>query len=134
MPYYETVLIARQDLTDTQVKDIIAHLSKIITDAKGNVHKTEFWGLKNFAYKINKSRKGHYVLLELDTQSEALHEMERQIRLHEDILRHQTIRIEAITEGPSVMMDKGGSRDDDRKPYNKDNKYNKDNNKEKDAA
>ena len=127
MPYYETVLIARQDLTDTQVKDIIAHFSKIITDAKGKTHKTEFWGLKNFAYRMNKSRKGHYVLLELDTDSEALHEMERQMRLNEDIMRHQTIRIETLSEGLSVVMDKG-SRDDDKKPYNKDN------NKEKDAA
>ena len=137
MPYYETVFIARQDLTDTQVKDITAHLSKIITDAKGTIHKTEFWGLKNFAYRMNKSRKGHYVLLELDTTSEALHEMERQMRLHEDILRHQTIREDALSEGPSVVMDKSG-RDDDKKPYNKkpyDKKpYDKDNTNKKDAA
>ncbi len=125
MPYYETVLIARQDLTDTQVKDIVAHLSKIITDAKGSIHKTEFWGLKNFAYRMNKGRKGHYILLEMDTMPEALHEMERQIRLHEDIVRHQTIRIEELTEGPSVMMDKGG-RDDDKKPYKKPYNENKD--------
>ncbi len=131
MPYYETVFIARQDLTDTQVKDITAHLSKIITDAKGNIHKTEFWGLKPFAYRMNKSRKGHYVLLEMETNPDALHEMERQMRLNEDILRHQTIREEALTEGPSVMMDKGG-RYEDKKPYNKDKKpYNKD---KKDAA
>jgi len=130
MPYYETVFIARQDLTDTQVKDITAHLSKIITDAKGNIHKTEFWGLKSFAYRMNKSRKGHYVLLEIETDSDALHEMERQMRLNEDILRHQTIREDALTEGPSVMMDKGG-RYEDKKPYNKNNSYNKD---KKDAA
>ncbi len=123
MPYYETVFIARQDLTDTQVKDITAHLSKIITDAKGKIHKTEFWGLRNFAYRINKSRKGHYVLIEMETQPAALHEMERQMRLHEDIVRYQTLREEALSDGPSVMMDKGG-RDDDKKPYNK----------EKDAA
>ena len=128
MPYYETVLIARQDLTDAQVKTIIAHFSKIITDAKGKIHKTEFWGLKSFAYRINKSRKGHYVLIETDTDPEALHEMERQMRLHEDIMRYQTIRIESLTEGPSVMMDKSG-RDDDKKPYKKDN-----NEEEKDAA
>ena len=117
MPYYEVVFIARQELTDTQVKDITAHLSKIITDAKGKIHKTEFWGLKNFAYRMNKSRKGHYVLLELDTDPEALHEMERQMRLHEDILRHQTIREEKLSETPSVMMDRG-SRDDEKKSYN----------------
>jgi len=113
MPYYEHVLIARQDLTDTQVKDITASFEKVITDAKGSVHKTEFWGLKQFAYKINKARKGHYVLLELDCEADALHEMERQMRIHEDIVRFQSIRLEALTDDPSVMM--GGSRDDDKK-------------------
>ena len=119
MPYYETVFIARQDLTESQVKDIVAGFSKIITDAKGRIAKTEFWGLKSFAYKINKARKGHYVLLELETEAEALHEMERQMRLHEDVVRFQTLRIEALTEGPSVMMDKGGRDEDDKKPYKK---------------
>ncbi|PCI98048.1 MAG: 30S ribosomal protein S6 [Alphaproteobacteria bacterium] len=126
MPYYEVVFIARQDLTDTQVKDMTAHFSKIITDAEGKVHKTEFWGLKNFAYRMNKSRKGHYVLLELDTEPAALHEMERQMRLHEDILRHQAIREEKLSEGPSCVMDKGG-RDDDKRPSRDDKKpYRKD--------
>ena len=121
MPYYETVLIARQDLTEAQVKDITASFSKIITDAKGKIHKTEFWGLKNFAYRINKARKGHYVLFELDTPAEALLEMERQMRLHEDIVRYQTIRLDALSDGPSVMMDKG-DRDDKKPRYNKDEK------------
>lgn len=114
MPYYETVFIARQDLTESQVKEITTHFEKIIKDAKGKIAKTEFWGLKNFAYKINKARKGHYILLELDTEPAALHEMERQMRLHEDVVRFQTLRLEALTDGPSVMMDKGG-RDDDKK-------------------
>lgn len=117
MPIYEHVFIARQDLTDTQVKDFTAEFEKIITDAKGKVHKTEFWGLKQFAYKINKARKGHYVLLELECEADALHEMERQMRIHEDIVRHQSIRLDEVTEGPSVMM--GGGRDDTKK----DSKY-----------
>ncbi len=108
MPYYETVFIARQDLTEAQVKDITASFEKIIKDASGKIHKTEFWGLRNFAYKINKARKGHYVLLELETEADALHEMERQMRLHEDVVRYQSLRLEELTDGPSVMMDKGG--------------------------
>lgn len=123
MPYYETVFIARQDLTETQVKDMTENFSKIITDAKGKVHKTEFWGLKSFAYRINKARKGHYVLVELETEPAALHEMERQMRLHEDVVRFLTIRLEELSEGPSVMMDKGGRDDkDDRKDRNKKDK------------
>ncbi len=125
MPYYETVFIARQDLTEAQVKDMTEAFSKIITDAKGKITKTEFWGLKSFAYRINKARKGHYVLLELDTDSEALVEMERQMRLHEDVVRFLTIRLEELTDGPSVVMDKGG-RDDDKKPrFDKDKKHKK---------
>ena len=119
MPYYETVLIARQDLTESQVKELTANFSKVITDAEGKIHKTEFWGLRNFAYKINKARKGHYVLIEMETAPAALHEMERQMRLNEDIVRYQTIREDALSEGPSVMMDKGGRDDDKKKTYNK---------------
>jgi len=124
MPYYETVFIARQDLTETQVKDMTEGFSKIITDAKGKVHKTEFWGLKSFAYRINKARKGHYVLLELDTPAEALHEMERLMRLNEDIVRFLTIREEELSDGPSIAMDRGSRDDkkpkfDNKKPDNK---------------
>ncbi len=126
MPYYETVFIARQDLTEAQVKEITEGFQKIITDQDGKIHRTEFWGLKSFAYRINKARKGHYVAIEMDTAPAALHEMERQMRLHEDVVRHLTIREEELSEGPSVMMDKGGRDDDKKKPYNKDNKYNKD--------
>ncbi len=121
MPFYETVFIARQDLTDGQVKALTELFSKIITDGKGKIHKTEFWGLRSFAYKINKARKGHYILLELDTEPAALLEMERQMRLHEDVVRYLTIREEELSDGPSVIMDKSG-RDDDKRD---DRKYNK---------
>lgn len=114
MPFYETVFIARQELSDAQVKDLTDHFSKVITDNGGKIHKTEFWGLRNFAYRINKSRRGHYVLVELDTPAEALHEMERQMRLHEDIVRFISVREDALSDGPSVVMDKGGRDDDAR--------------------
>jgi len=127
MPFYETVFIARQDLGDAQVKELAAHFSKIITDNGGKIHKTEFWGLKSFAYRMNKSRKGHYVLVEIDAPAPAVHEMERQIRLNEDVMRYQTLREEKLSTGPSVMMDKGG-RDEDGE-YKKDFKR-----KDKEAA
>ncbi len=128
MPYYENVYIARQDLTEAQVKTMTEHFEKIITDAKGKINKTEFWGLKTFAYKINKARKGHYILIEFESEPEALHEMERQMRLNEDVVRFLTTRQEKLSDGPSVVMDKGGRDDDrsDRKP--------RDNNDNKEAA
>ena len=113
MPLYETVFIARQELSDAQVKALTDDFCKIIKDAKGKVHKTEHWGLKTLAYKINKARKAHYVLVELDTPAEALLEMERQMRLSDDILRYMSIKLEKLSDGPSVMM--GGGRDTEEK-------------------
>ena len=113
MPYYETVFISRQDLTESQVKALTDDFSKIITTNGGKIHKTEQWGLKNFAYRIKKSRKGHYTLLEIDAPASSVHEMERQMRLHEDVVRHLTIREEKLSDGPSVMLDRGGRDDRD---------------------
>ncbi|HIF25976.1 MAG TPA: 30S ribosomal protein S6 [Micavibrio sp.] len=113
MPLYETVFIARQELSDAQVKTLTEDFCKIITDAKGKVHKTEFWGLKTLAYKINKARKAHYVLVELETPAEALLEVERQMRLSDDVLRYMSIKLEKLSDGPSIMM--GGSRDTEEK-------------------
>jgi len=107
MPFYETVFIARQDLSDTQVKDLIAQFSKIITDNGGKIHKTEHWGLRTLAYRIKKSRRAHYALIESDAPAPAIHEMERRMRLSEDILRYLTVREEALSTGPSAILDRG---------------------------
>ncbi|HCQ71377.1 MAG: 30S ribosomal protein S6 [Alphaproteobacteria bacterium] len=117
MPYYETVFIARQDLSESQVSELTEQMSKVITDNGGKIHKTENWGLRKFAYKMNKASKGHYVLLETDAPSEAITEMERQMRLNEDVVRLQTIREDELSSGPSVIMDKG--RDEDNKSHDR---------------
>lgn len=116
MPYYETVFIARQDLSTAQVDDLAKGFAKIITDNGGKVHKTENWGLKSLAYRIKKNRKGHYVLIESDTPPAALHEMERNLRLNEDILRYLTVREEALSKGPSVQMSRS-DRDEERPAF-----------------
>lgn len=120
MPYYETVYIARQDLSDAQVKDLTDGYSKIITEAGGKIHKVENWGLRNLAYRINKNRRGHYVLIESDVEAPAIHEMERNMRLNEDVLRYMSIREDELSTGPSIIMDKS-SKDtgEDKKPYKK---------------
>ena len=107
MPFYETVFIARQDLSPAQVEDLTKSFCKIITDGGGKVHKTESWGLKSLSYRIKKNRKGHYVLIETDTPPAALHELERNLRLNEDILRYLTVREDALSKGPSVQMSRG---------------------------
>lgn len=127
MPFYEHVFLARQDLSQAQVDALAENATKIVEDNKGKVLKTETWGLRTLAYKIQKNRKAHYVMLELDTPGTVIAELERQARMNEDILRFLTIRVDEAEQGPSAMMRKnerssrgrdGGSRGNDN--YGKD--------------
>ena len=111
MPYYESVLIARQDLSNQQAEALAEQFAGVITNGGGKVAKTEYWGLKSLAYRIKKNRKGHYLQLTIDAPATAVQEMERQMRLNEDLLRHLTLRTEELDLEPSVMMQKP-SRDD----------------------
>ena len=104
MPYYESVFIARQDIPATQVEALTTSFSEIITAHGGKVAKVEQWGLRSLAYRIRKNKKGHYVLLNLDAMPDAVAEMERNMRLNEDILRFMTIKVEELEAGPSIMM------------------------------
>lgn len=104
MALYEHVFIARQDINASQVEAITADFSKIIEENEGKVAKSEYWGLKNLAYKIKKNRKGHYVLLNVDAPAAALAEVERQARLHEDVIRFMTIRVDELEEGQSIVL------------------------------
>ena len=111
MPNYEGVFIARQDITAAQVEGLVETFEKVIMDAGGSVPKKESWGLRTLAYKIKKNRKGHYTLMNIDAPADAIHEMERQMRINEDVLRYITLRVDEFEEGPSVMM-RSRDRDD----------------------
>ena len=115
MPYYECVFIARQDVPSSQVEGLTESFSKIIGDGGGTVGKSEYWGLKTLAYRIKKNRKGHYVLMNLDAPHAAVAEMERQMRINEDVLRTLTIRVDALEEGQSIMMQARAGRDGPRR-------------------
>ena len=104
MRLYESVIIARQDISATQVETLINEFSAIIENGGGSIKKREYWGLRSLAYRIKKNRKGHYVMLNLETDSETLNEYERIMGLNEDILRFLNIRIEKVSEEPSIMM------------------------------
>ena len=101
---YESLIIGRQDLTPSQFETIIDKFASVIVSLKGEVKKRESWGLRNLAYKINKNRKGHYILLNIDGPPEAIVEYERLMRLDEDIIRFLTIKIKFIDEKPSPLM------------------------------
>ncbi len=110
MPLYEHVLIARQDLSNAQAEGLIEHFSTVLSDNGGKVVGTEYWGVKTMAYKINKNRKGHYAFLRTDAPSPAIQEMERLARLHDDVMRVMTIKVDAHEDGPSVQMQKRDER------------------------
>ena len=113
MSLYEHVFIARQDLAPAQVDEVIERFVAIIEKEGGKVTKRENWGLRNLAYRIQKNRKGYYVLFNIDAPAEAVKELERTLRIDEDILRHLTIKVDALEEGPSVMLAPKASKKDD---------------------
>ena len=105
MPFYENVFIARQDLTPAKVNELTDKYASVVESMGGKVSKRENWGLRNLAYKIQKNRKGYYTLMNIDAPADAVIEMERLMRLDENLIRYLTIKVEELEEGPSVMME-----------------------------
>jgi len=112
VPYYESVFIARPDISAAQVEALTESFTTITSENGGSVTKNEYWGLKTLTYRIKKNRKGHYSLLNLDAPPAAIKELERNMLLNEDILRFMTIRVDELEIEPSVMMRNKGARDD----------------------
>ena len=106
MALYEHIFLARQDLSQAQVDALAAQATEIIEANNGKVKKTETWGLKSLAYKIDRNRKAHFVMLDIEGPGSVVAELERQTRINEDVIRYMTIRVDAHEEGPSVMMRK----------------------------
>jgi len=110
MRLYESVFIARQDISSQQVESMADEFAGIITNAGGKIHKREYWGLRSLAYRIKKNRKGHYIMFNLETDGATLKEYERIMGLNEDVLRFLNIRIEEVDEAPSIIMQNKGER------------------------
>ena len=108
MPFYENVFIARQDISATQVEALADTLAAVVTEQGGQVTKREYWGLRNLTYRMKKNRKGHYMLFNLDAPPIAVSELERTMRINEDVIRYLTVRVEALEEGPSAVMQNRG--------------------------
>jgi small subunit ribosomal protein S6 len=111
MALYEHVMIARQDLSNAQAEGLIEHFGTVLADNGGALVDFEYWGVKTMAYKINKNRKGHYAFLRSDAPAPAVQEMERLMRLHDDVMRVLTIKVDEHKELPSVQMQKRDERD-----------------------
>ncbi|MCC2651009.1 MAG: ribosomal protein [Microvirga sp.] len=106
MPLYEHIFMARQDVTPQQVETMVDQYKGVIEQNGGTVDKTEMWGVKSLAYRIKKNRKAHFTMFNLNAPAPAVAEMERQMRINEDILRFMTIKVEELETEPSVMMQK----------------------------
>ena len=112
MPLYEHVFIARQDISNAQAEGLIEHFSQVLKDNGGDVASFEYWGLRSMAFKINKNRKGHYAFLRSDAPSAAVAEMERLMRLHDDVMRVMTIKVDEHEEGESAIIRAKAARDE----------------------
>lgn len=104
MAFYEHILISRPDISPAQVDTLVESIETIIKDGGGSITKTEYWGLRNLAYRIKKNRKAHYSLLNIDAPSAAMQEVERNLRINEEVLRFMTTRVEVLDNEPSVVL------------------------------
>jgi small subunit ribosomal protein S6 len=116
MPFYENLFIARQDISTAQVEALTDTFANLVAEQGGKVEKREYWGLRNLAYRIKKNRKGHYVLFNLDAPPAAVNELERNMRINEDVLRYLTVRVEELEAGPSAVLQNRGRDERDRGP------------------
>jgi len=106
MAFYESVLAFRGDLSESQVKDKAKKFADAITELKGKVKSTEFWGLKNLAYVIRKNRRAHYVMMNVEIDGAAVQEYERRLRIDEDVIRFLDVNVPQLADAPSIMMRK----------------------------
>ena len=110
MALYEHIFIVRPDVSPAQMESLLEETKALIEEKGGKTGKIEYWGLRNLSYRINKSRKGHYGLIDIDAEADVINELERLQRLSEDVIRHMTLRVEAHTEEPSAILPKKDDR------------------------
>jgi small subunit ribosomal protein S6 len=120
MRCYEHTLIARQDLSPQQAQALADTYSGVLTEHGGEVTKTEYWGLRSLSYRIKKNRKGHYLHLNVRAPAEAIAELERQEQLSDDVLRYLTVKVDALDEAPSVLMQSRSSREERSRRHDED--------------
>ena len=110
MPLYEHTFLARQDLSSTQVEELVEQVRTLVEGAGGSLGRIESWGVKSLQYRIEKNRKAHFTLIDIDAPGETIHELERQWRISEDVLRYMTIKVEKFEDGPSAMLQRREER------------------------
>ena len=111
MPHYETVLILRQDLSNSQAESIASKTQQDLKAAKATIDRAESWGLRTLAYPIRKNRKGHYFIINHSNTSETTQEMQRVLTLNEDLLRLLTVKTAQPQTQPTPIAAAQAHRD-----------------------
>ena len=93
MNLYEHTIIARQDISPSQIKSLKEKYSKLIEENKGNLVQTQEWGLLNLSYLIKKNKKGNYIHFKIKGDGSLIKELEKNERIDKNLLRYVTIRV-----------------------------------------
>ena len=96
MNYYEHTLIARQDISPSQIKQIEVKYTKIIEGNEGNILKFESWGLMNLSYLIKKNKKGNYLHFKLEGNGKTIKELEKNEKIDKNLLRYLTVKVKKL--------------------------------------
>ena len=112
MAFYESVIIIRPELSSAQVDNIISNIDDVLNSQSGEIKKKEYWGLRTLAYKIKKNKKGHYYMINIECNSAAIFELERQMKINEDIIRFLSLKIPEIDSEPSIIAKNRNDKDE----------------------
>ena len=93
MNLYEHTIIAKQDVSTSQLKLLIEKYSKIVEKLDGDIVKTENWGLLNLSYIINKNKKGNYIHFKIKGESKIVSELEKNEKIDKNLLKYMTIKV-----------------------------------------
>ena len=96
MNYYEHTLIARQDTSPSQIKQIQDKYSKIIESNDGKILKFESWGLMHLSYLIKKNKKGNYLHFKIEGNGNTIKELEKNEKIDKNLLRYMTIKVRKL--------------------------------------
>ena len=109
MRHYEIVFIVHPDQSE-QVPGMVERYRQTVTGRNGKVHRLEDWGRRQLAYPIEKVHKAHYVLMNVECDSETLGELDHAFKFNDAVLRHLIVKMDAAATAPSPMMKEEKSR------------------------
>jgi small subunit ribosomal protein S6 len=91
---YETIFILRPDLGESQIKQSLKRVGDIVSNSGGELIETDEWGMRELAYRIRRERRGYYVRLDYVADSAVMNEVERNLKLMDESLRHLSVMVE----------------------------------------